>query len=74
MNLNFNDNKMELLQIQAPAEWVLNRIECSRMKNLESTNESQESRTRSWKCKGYNLVALSIPVTNQSSLIGHWTS
>ena len=29
-------NKMELLQSQAPAEWVLKGLECSRIKNQET--------------------------------------
>ena len=39
---------MELLQSQAPAEWVLKGLECSRIKNQESRIESQELKAKSY--------------------------
>ena len=40
----FTFNKMELLQSQAPAEWVLKGLECSRIKKPESRKQNHESR------------------------------
>ena len=60
---------MELLQSQAPAEWVLKGLECSRIKNLENRIMNQEFRVKNQelkamgKCEGYNWFALSIPAT-----------